>query len=127
MQNLVSVGRSLGKTVIDSIDTRNHCQLLFQYFCTTSCLTIVCGTLADQNVLKVSQAILLGVLLILPTQFLFYLIYKNWVSRSLQAHRWNEYSFWRGLQLLSILVLLFWLFPLALLSIAWQLFGIVTV
>jgi len=89
-------------------------------FCLFVCTTVlaVLATIAEtSNWISETQILILIFLLVLPTLYGSEFLYYWFISQRLRIRGWNENSLLRALQLILIMMLFFWVFPLSVLYI----------
>ena len=101
------------------IDKVSWCNRVFDYFFT---ITVGAFIMAGLDALGyISQSfdgvILIVIVLVVLLGFLGHRVYVWFVGPLLQKMAWNENSFLRSLELILILVVLFWFLPLLLIDL----------
>ena len=104
------------------LEEKSFCAIAFEYAFGPTVLAIPAAILATlfHNPYTIIGIMLFGVPLMM---YFSQVVYNKFVSPKLQAKGWNENSMLRGIQLILTFMLIVWFLPIAVLVLAFQLFG----
>ena len=119
--------RGFGRAVTES---RNWCRHNFMMMTTVmlsafvlTAVLFIPGVPKEPNALALLGGLLINIVI---WAYVGYLLYERYVGKLLRARGWAEESYWQGIQLSLLMIVLFWFLPvllLVLIEIAVKLFS----
>lgn len=109
-----------------ALNLLNHpiCERAFNFFFVPTILSLILLFIFGPEH-NLTQGFLIGLLVaIVLSLCLSHSVYERFVGPRLRKRGWNEKSLGRALELLGVLILIFWLSPLVILMIAHRFLGV---